>query len=487
MLRSDSIQASYSIAAGLASRGVVLTPAENTPVSVLVNAVKPQADLLLANRGKTVGGLESYDQLLAAASSTPLPDNSVIHDDRKAELVEMARAAITSNLSIARNIVTPKIRQVVEEVNSYVDSQQQATLNLMSIEPLFYSPIWDTEIPESLCGRHTNQFQTDLPLKPLGLPVPSDWAPLLTTGIPSYDGELAKWASGLDGAFLTELWEEVFGLRTSQTLFATLSSKIGSDVGTYGRLDAPLVVFLAARHLIENLPASVNLDLSAYRVYMSELVARAGQAVINTVQRRQTDLRNGLIIVSVPRTGSGAVYVLGDNYNAFLENGGSAEAVLGAAYTRQTAGVVVQPNPDEVKRLEESWAAAHALLKQQALANRRTSIINGLRQAVTRLIVDTPDEELAPNVPREVFTRLLNERLAALTIIRQEDLWILSRGLVCQVLYAHTEVERILCHIDDAGADNPGLAPREAALLATIAYVAEWVVEQVDVSNVRIS
>ncbi len=484
MLRRESVQAAYPLANKLSGRGLLISPAANTPIAVLVGAVLPQANLLFANR-KNMPGMEgaAYDAMLIEASKTPLPDETVVHDSRKAEFVDMAKNAISSNLYLARSVVTPKIKAVIEEVNSYVDGRQQAKLNGLSIEPIFYSSIWDTQIPESLCGRFRGQFPTDMVTRPLGLPPPAEWTEILSTGLPTYDSEINKWIGELDQDALRSLWEEVFGLRTGRPLWDILNGSTGTDMGRYGRLDAALVVFLAARHLGENLPASVNLDLTTYRQYMAEIAGRAGQAVLNQVANRANDLNGGPIVVSVPRSGVGSVYVLGDNYNAFLQAGGTPEAVLGAATSGRAHLISMGTDPSILRQLEESWATTKAMLNSQLQSERRSLIIQGLRIAINRQIVESPDEDLAPNIPREVFVGLMNDKLKALQTIRQETLWFLVRDLVCDIMYAHTDVKAILTAIDIAGSDNPGLPAREAALLGTIAYVAEWVVSQCDVGQ----
>lgn len=487
MLRRESIQAAYPIAAGLASQAIVLVPAEDTPVQALINCVQPGADVLHEHRDATTG-LESYDQLLVQVSSTPTPDGTVPHDTVKAELVEMGRLAISSGLNLARNIVNPKIERVVKEVSAFVDADMSNTLGSLSIETIFYAPVWDSPIIEQLMGRHQNQFTGDFQLRPLGLPVPSDWSPILRTGIPSIDAQLAEWVSGLNSDFLRDVWEETFGLRTKLPLAQVLGTSIGSAEGQYGRLDAPLVVYLAARYLADNVGAGVNMDLGAYRVYMSELAGRAGQAAMAVLQRRSSDVRRGQIVVSVPRGLTGSVQVLGDSYNEFLRNGGSPEAVFGAVVTNRIGDLTLQPNPSVIDELTQAWRSVRNLRAQEVQLRRRDTTIRGLKISLFRIIDEADEADLPPNIPRAVFHKLADEKLAALGSFKQDDLWRVARGLVCQVLYAHTDAERILQAIDDAAdyaaANGDQLSVREAALIGVIEFTTLWLLEQVDTRKI---
>jgi hypothetical protein len=55
-----------------------------------------------------------------------------------------------------------------------------------------------------------------------------------------------------------------------------------------------------------------------------------------------------------------------------------------------------------------------------------------------------------------------------------EDIFGISTKLVCRVLFADTDIERILDGIEVAAKNHPELDMREAALLAVNDFVVDW-------------
>lgn len=487
MLNRTAIQSAFPIAQALASRGISVTAAGDTAVHVMTETSRAGADLKMAH-SHAVAGLESYDVLLERSAQVQLPDGSYPHDDRKAESIKNVTTAVLHGLNVAQNQVNPKIKRVVDEVNSYVDADEAGRLQPMNVVPVFYHEIWDSPIIEQLAGRHANQYHGDFKLRALGLPVPSDWNAVLKSGVPSLDAELSSWISSLNPQMLQQVWEEVFGLRANSLLEA-VNGRAGTGAGMYARLEAPLVAFLAARFLADNVPEGANMSLEAYRLYMAELAARAGQNVMSNLQRRASDIRRGVVIISVPPTGTGDVHVLGDTYNQFLSAGGSPEAVLGAVVSQKTNLITTAGGSFEP--LVAEWNRVRGVIANTVQFRRRELIINGLKLSMLRLINDTDEAELPPGVDRSVFHKQLSQQISELRNFRQEDLYVVARSLICRTLYAHTDAELILSAIDNAieTAARAGVQMdvREAALLGVIDYLVEWAVESLDFSQITVS
>jgi hypothetical protein len=485
MLSRNAINAAHPLAHALAGRGIVLAPHANTPLQAVVATCQPQADVLAAN-APALESAQAFDVLLERSSASALPDGSVPHDAAKNDVVAAAKLAVAGNLSIARNVVNPAIKQVVDFVNKFTDDADTSLSRPMNVVPIFYKPLWDSPVLEQLAGRHRNQFSNDLVLRPItGVQAGTDeaFAAVFSVGVPSIDAELDVFAKSLDPAFVAQIWNETFG-PNAQALSAVLYSPMGTPAGAYGRIDAPVIVYLSARWMLQETPAGVNMDLGTFRAYMSEVMARAGQAIMGNLTRRARDLQNGTIIVTVPRGASGDVYVLGDNYNRFLANGGSPEAIFGSIISGRAQNITPTTPPDTLAAGLLEWKRTQAIINQQIAYQRQTTMVQGLAQAVARLINDLPDDQRV--VPPEVMHGLLKKQIQALPTFKQEDLWAVARSLVCGSIYPHTDAEEIITAIDAAAKANPDLDIREAALLGTIDYVVQWLVEQVQTDQLNL-
>lgn len=483
MLTRDSINASYLLAQKLADRGQKVVAVNDTPVQKLTNLCLNQALLLTQHSDDIDGSLPSFDTLLVNASTTKLPDGTVPHDDSKAEFVAMAKLAISGGLSLARNVVNPIIEKVVSDVQGYVDSDAELSLRPMNIIPIFYKRIWDSPVLDSIAGRHANQYSDDFDLKTLNIPLPKEIQPALSTGVPSVDSEIAKFVAESSPEFIATIWNEVFNGKASR-LSEVMNSASGVPGGTYARADASILVFLAARRLLTDVPGGINIELGALRVYLSELAARAGQYIISYLSRRQRDIARGLIVVSLPSTPYGDIYVLGDTYSQFLQNSGTPEAIFGAVITGKIAEIQVQTDPTVLAGFVENWRRQVALLQQQVIYRRQDVIIRGLHQAIAQAIADAPEDQLVLGKARH--QEILVSNIQALKFVEQDSLWVTARALVCRSMFAHTDAEKILSAIDQAHLSNENLNIREVALIATIDYIVEWLCEQVLIERVEV-
>lgn len=482
MLTRNAINAAHPVASSLAAAGTVLSVDPSTPLGQMVGACQPQADLMIRHSA-ALESISGYDVLLENASKTALVDGVIPHDGIKQDALAAAKLAVSGNLSIARNVVNPAIKKVVDEVNAAVDADSTTLTRPMNVIPLFYKPIWDSAMLPSLAGRHAGQFNDDLVLRPLGLAVPESLDAIFVTGVPSIDAELSVFAKSLDPSYVAQIWSETFGAGAS-TLASVLYAPLGTPAGVYGRIDAAIIVYLAARYIGENVPAGVNMDLGRFRGYATEIMARAGQGIMSNLQRRSRDIQRGLIVVSVPRGAQGNVYVLADSYNRFLANGGSPEVVFGAVIGNRVADLAVEMDPALMAALLQDWKRTQVLLTQQALYRRQDSMVRALAVAVSRLIVDLPEDQRI--VPAAKMQDMLKAQIQKLANFKQEDLWAVARSLVCGSVYAHTDAEAVILAIDSAATANPDLDIREAALLGTIDYVVQWLVEQVVVNKLKV-
>ena len=484
MLTRNAIAAAFPLAQMLAAKGIVLSAANITPVEQLVNLTLPQAQLLVDQAGQ-LESTPDFANALEAASKAELPDGSVPHDSTKQALIQAAKVAVSGTLHAAQNVVSPMIKRVAEDVENFIDSDATLASKPMSIVPIFYKEIWNSSVLETLAGNHAGQYSNDLTLRPLNAPAPADWVEYLSIGVPSIDGELAKFVQECAPEFLDKIWKETFGPRAGQ-LSSVLNAPLGEPGGAYARADAAIIVFLAARKMSIAIPDGLNIDLGVLRAYLAELSARGGQAIMATVGRRQRDIERGLVVVSLPNGPSGDIYVLGDTYNVFLSNGGSPEAVFGAVLLQQTAAIRPQPKAEELVPMVAEWKGQLTLIQRRIELRRDEVMLQAMRQSISKIIAEAPAGLLVR--PAAEHQERLVQAIQALKNVDSKHLWQTIRHLVCTSMFAHTDVEQLLIGIDRACESNPNMDIREVALLATTDYVVDWLCgQQVHVGSFSLS
>lgn len=477
MLTDISIKAAYPVAAAMASRGVALGVAQETPLARMVGAIVGEAALISSGVVDSAETTPDYPTALADASRTIGPAGVSEHDVITAEMIRVGALGVGASLSIAQNVVTPLIRSTVEQIDYIAVEATEAATKPLQLVPFFYKRIWNSPVVDTLCGRYATASQ-DLALRPLALAVPTNWVAALSTGIPSIDSHVAEFIADCDVDFLSTVWSEAF-TTGNRKLVDVINAPFTAEGGTFGRTDAALMIYLAIRQMGENIPAGLNIELSAWRLYAAEVMSAAGAGVMAQLNRRASMIRSNQIVIGSPNGAAGRIFVFGDNYNTFLANGGSPEALLGA-HVNGGPRLKVDAAREEIEACETAWRSAYSVLARKAEYARQEVILRAAYATVSKAIADAPEPR--PCDPA-VMQDLLKKAVAECSVADAADVWSLARRLICASMFAHTDAERILRGIDESAKANENLPVREAAFLATADYVIEWVLSQVTVDT----
>lgn len=473
MLTKSALNAAYPLAQQLASKGISLDPINDTPLAALVTCSLSEKAIVDA---APVGSFESFDYnqslLDSSAASAPVTGECE-HDSILSKTVEAVSAAVERNLNEARDVVVPMIKQVVESTEAFMDASAQSSLSPFTIAPFYYNAIWDSPITLELVSKYTN-FQGEQVRLGQSFQRPADLRAALLTGAGRYDEEVVAFCNSVGDDKVEYVWTAIFGGGVGQL----------SDVlrTAYDATDNALLAFLFARRLVDEIPDGVNMELSAYNAYMSSIMAQAGRVAAGVYQRRAADLSTKRLVISFPTSSDrGEIIVIGDVYDKWLADGGAAELLLGSVVSDRSMGYADLISNKE--RYLRDWQRFYALLQSKASMVRFESMLAGLRAAMTSIINSDDDRLALPADRRSDYHQRLRERLTHVKAKDVEELWIIARKTVCRVLFPHTDAEKILNAIDAAAKAHPEMDIREAGLFATIDYVAQWVADLIDVTE----
>ncbi len=471
MLTKSSIQAAYPVAVNLAARGLLIDAKRDSPLAQLTSTVLSQALEMHRPGNENIEPTASFAVALQDASTTAIAGGQVPHDVVHATIVSNGVKGVRASLALAQGVVAPLIKKSVLEIETAVDQATAKAGKPLSVVPFYYKDIWDDGALLSMCERYEGRPAT-LQLRPLGIPVPANWTAALSTGVPSLDDVVVKFVSDSNPAFLAQVWQELFAANVT-----TLEQVVNTQ--GFDKTDAVIVAYLAARNLQDNIPAGLNISLDAWRLYMADLVSAAGAQLMLQIKRRQQTGNSGRLILTAPGGDTGTILVFGDNYDQFLNAGGSPEAIMGAHLLRRHGELRVGASAEQIGMFADNWKRAHAVILQRVAYERQDLILRSAAAVLSAAIGQLPE-------PRVVGADVMQERLRALIRdtegVETKNLWALVRKLVCRSMFAHTDVERILRGVDDVAADNMNV--REAAFLATADYVVEWLLSQVEIRRV---
>ena len=483
MIHDSTLEAVYPLAEKLATRGIRVTPMANTPLATLVQA----GHMPMPTRGVDENMLPMTERILRGSQSRNA-QGAVEHDLAMEEVTEVVSATVRRNLDLARNVINPIVKEVAEEASQHVTEADEAFKARVAVVPVFYPSIWNSPTLTDLVERYNETALENLAFD-VAIPLPGDGSKaelleLAKTGGGSFDREIESLFDALDESKVVDIYETVFRQKASMMsprnineFIRVTSIDVDSDMATRA-----LLTHLWARKLVTNIPDGVDAPLSVYNSYLISLQAQTGRLIHGIMQRRDTGLRQRQLITRWPAgasmlgqpgglTSPVNIRVNGEVYNQWLKEGGEPEVILGSFVSDQERTYTgLMDNKDRYLR---EWQRKERVLGTATRLNRFNHAVDGLRSAVKRQIKELDEEQLL--VARSALNARLETILKDLSGKFYEDMYTAARKVVCQTLFPHTMGLKILTAIDNCHSDFPNIEIREAALLATIEIVAEWV------------
>lgn len=484
MLREQSAGSVLTLTKKLAEANAVVSPIPGTPLEVLNNACySPTMDG--ANLNDADEGAMMYR--VVEASRAPALNGRVRHDDDMEDIVNVVARTVQANLQLAKNVVNPTIKEVIACVEKEIQEADASCINLINVIPDNYRAIWDSPTLEGMVNRYSETAVEDIAVN-RSMPALEGQAvtDLLVTGAGRFDQEVGEWIKDFPEGFIADVYNDFFAKTTRSD-----KSKFNDYFGLTADRERILAIHLMSRRLEKNIPEGVEMDLSQYRSYIISVMAQSGRALCRILEKRTKDIKQKTLVRTWPLVGhdqlggvDSNILVNADIYTQWLEEGGCPEILFGAyLLDRNTDYKALIEGAEKYK---QAWNRQANLLRTRAASQRYNVAVSAIRKAVTKKINQIEESELPAN-SRAVLHERLVEKADKITTRDLEDLWGTVRGIVCYVMYAHTNAEEILCAIDAVGRANPEMDVREAALLATIDVVVAWVAKLMQVKVVPLN
>lgn len=405
---------------------------------------------------------------------------AISHDETMQSIVAQVSKTVGDNITLARSVVVPQIKQVLSDLGEYLDSRELRVANFLTVVPRHYPSVWSSPVLESMVEKYDNR-----PVKNLDIQrvypekTPEEIITLMKTGVTRFDKELEAFIADVGHELVERVYNEVF--KRPDVGEEAWKPAISEYISRNGRAyNETLIIHLIARRYLQDTPEEVPVSLDQHRNYMSELVEVTGIALCRVLVRREQALSRKDMNIEWPlqymlENGDEVLEIVvnGDVYNQWLKDGGCPEILFGAAVSGKN-GLGYNDLIENREILLNAWERQLRIRTQRLTNDRLTYVTSGTRAAVQKMIRDTADEDLPIPDRSTLNIRLVNE-LAELKLKDLDCLPALIRRIVCRTLWAHTETENILTRMDEIGEQNPEMEMREVALLATIDLVSDWV------------
>lgn len=403
------------------------------------------------------------------------------HDVAMDTYVEAAAQVVRDTLKIARTVVNPMVSAVTQEVQAIVDGERQKAINPLSILVDDTPDIFSSTALVGLIERYREAPLEDTKIQRVfPAMASSDLAAYIRTGSAVLDREVDAYLGTAKEAILQRVYQTLFEARDFYG--ESFATQLLEYVNPKTWAQEVLVTHLFATRFSDNIPEGVSMPLADYREYLSIVQQQSGRVLNRIIEERAYADKSGKLVLASPSVSiayitdpaDGIIRVNGAVYSSWLEKGGTPEALFGSFLRNGVRVVDVDTMVAEQSANVAEWNRYSALLESQQKANFYQSVIRAIKTAVAKQIVEL-SEEYVVVTGKEVYQDRLTQCLNEVTDKDLEDIYHCIRHVVCYTMFQHTNAEEVLVAIDEEGLRNPSMEPREAALVATVRVVSDWV------------
>lgn len=497
MLKQSSVSAVALLTEKVGQAGYAIASLPETPVAALVGrCYNPVVDVKVDGQA----ALTANDALgvvheLAVRTQQPSENDAPCHGDDLESFVNVLAKTLETNLHMTRNVVNPIIRAVAESVDQARKEASAPQSSLLSVTPAAYEKIWGSAALDNMIDpfKTVATISTVRTVNVHPLITKEELVQLVATGSSRFDEELQAWLAECGEDWAMDTYRMIFGNgqdvagRPEQGDVAIeLNHLLGNHVTERNR---NLLIHVIARRLSKDVPEGVDMSVTDYRAMMAGLVEQTGRAICRFLDTRRRDVSQNRMILAWPVQGAeyetrfadmAQITVNPDLYPKWLESGGTPEIILGAFVTDR------ETDPSKLiadkERYELSWLRRASLVRSRQRSDLFSVTLSAFRKALTEQINALKDSDV-PGGTRAPMHQKLNEVMEKLDLAQVERVYDTAKWMVCTIMFPHTDSLKILDTLDNIARDNPELAdrPTEAALLASIDILVDWLVQQYDI------
>jgi hypothetical protein len=490
MLHAETFEIVRGLSQSWSERQLTAVPQPNSVLAELVRVSTPPTTVVIDRPTEYTD--EQYIQGTAADSVWATTGSMEMPSEHTRSMDAMIRdisAAVTAHISNARNIIMPL---VVECAEGIIHQRQEHG----SLDPARAFNVITMSIPDILKDDFfldaIAQYRDRSPLTPdaaLALPMMSadDLIEMLSTGESRTDGIITEWYHGIDPGLLLKIWTNFFTSSPVDTSVIDgipshmLSSSIGCMEGlnVYDQATVALLTYLLARHISMSVLES-NMTLAQYRKIVQQYQEYAGAVLAKCVKKMSLFNTSGQMVIDIDQARK-TIRVNADVYSPWIAEGGSPEVILGLLVSGER---VYQASLIDQKRDRyiAAWHSYYTFARSSESKQYLHSMHGYLKMTFGRMYehLTELEEQYVATHPKAaaVISELAEHYIHSVSLKDLEDPYYVALHLIAGCRFHYTSGYEILADMHEAATVNPNIDPREAALLASITYISDYLAAQ---------
>lgn len=411
--------------------------------------------------------------------------NGSIHTTTEQALADDIATFVQSHLNFAKNTVRPLIEELVLEVKADIEAlplntQYSAEVVISDLpEPMTVSSFEDVIMDY----KNVDYFPINTYFSFPGLSA-AEIIERMLTGNSNTDKAITTWVAKKGDSFFQHIWDCVFTNAPTDQRFESLIKDPDEGV------DAAIAVYLLSSKLYDNPIEGTKQSLPTFNKQVAEIRNQSALRLVHAYDEYVRFKTTGLLIKSAVNN---KIVVVGDAYRKWLEEGGNNAVLFGSMLSSAPEKFVTDINNKKGDFLA-AWERQNWMLTVAEKNKRFVHYKDILKNRCLKLVADNYSKCYGhlrengvtdSNMPEySQFQKNLDEYLFTISEGCFQNLWKLAQDVICQCVFYYTDAGKILSGIEKACQDNPNIHVREAALISTIAYVTDYVCDQMKLTSV---
>lgn len=477
MLTKEVIAIAADLARLSISQNVDLKLIPGSPIDSLVKSTSIQGTGYCDMNGSPVVSSESLTEDNASNLSED-SDNS-IHNEQMRAFANQIAQAVTAHLSFARNTALACVKDYAAKVTEQLANMPADPISEFDIQQGGLSELLQNSSFLDLLEKKTDvdDYEPSLHVK-YSDKGPKELLELIETGSDSLDKDINSWLSKLPHDFLPKVWLEFF----TPAHLSSLKSRSWYDAlrNKQDGLNTSIAVFLLAVAAQAKLEAeSASQTLQELQKALKEYASSAAYEILREIRKFQRDARADVVVLTYDAYNK-RIVVNKPVYLKWISNGGSNEELLGSLVngSRNTSESYLAENKESNLK---SWQRYSGLAEAKYKAQTFTKTVQTLRNVFYSMLKEPSEIEQErfanPQFVQKV-SELFEKELAMVTLKDTECIETLALKLMCLSRFHYTSSYQILRDID-VYSRQESVSVKQAALLATINYVTDYVADQI--------
>jgi len=495
MIHESCLLAGVGIAEHFAEKGLIVGSLPGTVINELdkmsSSAILEQFSIAMPpiNLGDEADAYRNYASIASNSLSGNL-DNPSLHDNLQDDVIELISKAVLKHIGFAKNVVKPVIVDYVDQVKEQLQNAvapsatSQFNVDVMDIPDILQS----NELLDLLKPYQNKPAALKASPMALGEKTGEELLALMQWGDSSADTAITAWYTRKGNDWMQTVWNTFYRPTGSIQSTPTLTIEAVLALNPFDRADVGTALYLWGRRLYDEVDTGASgMNLQQYQAQVAEIRDFGGCLIDESLRRIAFYNTSETLVIDTQASGISfadrrkQIRVYGPVYYNWLQAGGSPELLFGLLLTGRKVFTKASIN-ELIPELQQRWHT-FVLFHNAAESNRSFDLFKQILATQFEISLDDlmEGEKLFISQTPQYYDTVrskFKDQLQALTPTAMSSLDHAAMVLLCRSRFYYTQAECILTDIQRAAEVNPDIDVREAALLATINYVSDYVADQ---------